>query len=878
MTMPILATKLYMPRPRPLAVPRPHLLERLEQGLHRKLTMVSAPAGFGKTSLVSQWLSASGRPVAWLSLDGRDGDPARFLAYVVAALQTVSPGLGEAVLAGQGSSPPAPGEAELTALLNEIHGCALEFVLVLDDYHEVEETAVDRILDFILEHQPPHMHLVLISREDPALPLPRLRARAQLAELRAADLRFTPAEAAQFLHDVMGLNLGPEEVAALEKRTEGWIAGLQLAGISLQTEADNALFIQTFGGSNQFVLDYLLQEVLERQPTAVQEFLLATSILDNLCGPLCDAVLAAERGRGQRTLEYLDRANLFTVPLDSRRAWYRYHHLFADLLRKRLESRSAGTGATPVSAYHLRASIWYEAEGQAVEAFQHAAAAGELDRAERLVQGEGMPLHFRGAIRPVRKWLASLPESTMDSRPSLWVMFALALTLEGDGTAAQQAITAAENALHGGDPNDRTRDLSGTIAAIRAMLAVSYNDASTMIEQSRQALADLHPNNLPLRTTATWTLGYANQLLGNRASAAAAYHETIPLSATSGNRMITLAATISLGQVQWSQNDLAAAAATFRQVIGLLDDPRSPYLCEAYLGLGRIAYERNDLAAARTYGQQSAELAPRLGNVDTPATAGVLLAQVHLAEGDASGAAKLLQTAVQFAEQRGFAHILPKIAAAQVRVLLRQGHLDAAAARAAEHDLPRSQARVYLQQGNPGAALALLEPVLAEAQDREWRDEHLQALLLQALAYQELGEMEQALKALGQALAAAEQGGLVRLFVDEGAPAEELLAAAEALGRQTPYSARLRAAFNPPPEEGSEPRLLTSGQPLVEALSERELEVLALIAAGLTNREIGERLYVTESTIKGHNRNLFAKLQVQRRTEAVARARELGLL
>ena len=430
-TPPILTTKLYIPPPQPRVVLRPRLIERLNEGLHRKLTLISAPAGFGKTTLLSEWVASScSRPAAWLSLDEGDNDPTRFLAYLVAALQTIAPNIGEGVLGALQSPQPPPTESILTALLNEVTTIPDDLVLVLDDYHVIDARAVDDALDFLLEHLPPRMHLVIATREDPNLPLARLRARGQLTELRAADLRFTPSEAAEFLDQVMGLNLSAEEIAALETRTEGWIAGLQLAALSMRGREDVPGFIKTFTGSHHFVLDYLVEEVLQQQPESVQTFLLRTSILDRLCGPLCDAVLLDLSASGQETLEYLEHANLFLVPLDNERRWYRYHHLFAELLRQRLhQSAASSTGdeRESVAELHIRASVWCEDNGLEVEAFQHAAAADDVERAARLVEGGGMPLHFRGAVAPVLSWLESLPTTELDAMPSLWVMYASAM-------------------------------------------------------------------------------------------------------------------------------------------------------------------------------------------------------------------------------------------------------------------------------------------------------------------------------------------------------------------------------------------------------------------------------------------------------------------
>jgi LuxR family maltose regulon positive regulatory protein len=418
----LLRTKLYIPPLRPNLVPRLRLIEQLNQGLHlgHKLTLISAPAGFGKTTLVSEWVSGCEQPVTWLSLDEGDNDHARFLAYLVSALQIIAANTGEGVLAVFQSPQPPPTELILTTLLNEISTIPDSFVLVLDDYHVIDAQAIDNALKFLLEHLPPKMHLLIATREDPNLPLARLRARGQLTEMRATDLRFTSDEAAKFLNHVMGLNLSTENIAALETRTEGWIAGLQLAAISMQGRKDTTILIKSFTGSDRFVLDYLIEEVLQQQPESVQTFLLRTSILERLCGPLCDAVLRDPSASGQEILEYLERANLFIIPLDNERRWYRYHHLFADLLRQKLQQNAASSPVNEgrgMAEYHSRASIWYEDNGLEIEAFQHAAAANDVERAKRLVEGYGLPLSFRGALTPVLEWLGSLPTAALDARP-----------------------------------------------------------------------------------------------------------------------------------------------------------------------------------------------------------------------------------------------------------------------------------------------------------------------------------------------------------------------------------------------------------------------------------------------------------------------------
>jgi LuxR family maltose regulon positive regulatory protein len=812
MSTPTLATKLYIPPPRPNVVLRPRLIERLNEGLRqnqgfgRKLTLISAPAGFGKTTLVSEWVAGCERleptvRVAWLSLDEGDNDPARFLAYLVAALQTIaarqSPvgNIGEGVLGVLQSPQPPPIESILTTLLNEIAALPDDFILVLDDYHTIDSKPVDQALTFLVEHLPPQMHLVIATREDPQLPLARLRARGQLTELRATDLRFTPAEAAEFLNQVMGLNLSAEDIAVLETRTESWIAGLQLAALSMQGQQDVTSFIQSFTGSHHFVLDYLLEEVLQQQSESVQTFLLRTSILDRLCGPLCDAVCSVGTARldpsasGQETLEYLEHANLFIVPLDNERRWYRYHHLFADLLRQRLhQSASSGDEGRGVADLHIRASQWYEDNGLEIEAFHHAAAANDVERAERLIEGKGMPVHFRGTVTAILNWLESLPKTVLDARPSLWVRSATLSLVAGQTTGVEEKLQAAEAAkvaaaLQGAEPvpsavegpDDKTRNLIGQIAAARATLALTQYQAETIIVQSRRALEYLPPDNLPFRFTAIWTLAFAYHLQGDRAAAVRTYTEALSISQASGDTFSTILATSGLGQVQELENQLYPAAETYRRVLQLMGDHPQPNACEVHLGLARICYEWNDLDAAEQHGQQSLQLARQYDNViDRFIISEVFLARLKLAQGDVAEAAAMLAQAEQSVRQHNFVHRMPEVAAAQVLALLRQGNLAAAAQLAQTHQLPISQARVHLAQGNTSAALGLLEPLRQQMEEKGWEDERLKVMVLQAVAHHAHGEKDKAAQLLGDALALAEPGGFIRVFVDEGFPMAQL--------------------------------------------------------------------------------------------------------
>ena len=861
------------------------MMERLDEGLHRRLALVSAPAGFGKTTLLGEWLSRREYPAAWLSLDEADNDPTHFLAYLVAALRTVTEGIGEGVLRSLQTPQPPSTEAIMTALINEIATVEDDFVLILDDYHVIETEPVDSALAFLLEHLPPRMHLLIATREDPHLPLARLRARGQLVEVRATDLRFTPDEAAEFLSRVMSMDLTAEEIAALEARTEGWIAGLQMAAISMQGYEDTTGFIGSFTGSHRFVLDYLVEEVLGRQSEDVQTFLLRTSVLDRMCGPLCDAILLDPSAPGQETLEYLENANLFVVPLDDKRRWYRYHHLFAELLRQRLQgsvASSTGSGGRDVAELHIRASRWYEDNGLNIEAFRHAAAAGDVDRAARLIEGEGIPRHFRGAVIAILDWLESLPKEVMDARPSLWWRHAALLLINGQTTGVEEKLGAAEAALQGAGTDDETRNLLGQIAAAKATLALTRYQVETVLTQSRRALEHLRPDNLSVRSSANWTLGLAYQLKGDRAAASSAFSEGISLSRASGDIFTIMLATTGLGSVQEAENRLHLAAETYRSVLRLAGDQPLQIVYDAYLGLARVLYEWNDLAAAEQHGRQSVDLARQYDSViDRFIVCEVFLARLRLARGEVAGAAAMLAQTGRSARQRNFVHRIPEVAGAQVLTLLRQGDLAAAARLAEAHELPVSQARVHLARGDAPAALAALEPLRRRAEARGWEDERLKVMVLRAVALHTRGEKDEATQLLGDALALAEPGGFVRIFVDEGTPMALLLSDASARGIMPDYTARLLAASEAEERKAADephPSPVIPEQSLVRPLSRRELEVLRLIAQGLSNYQIGEHLFLALDTVKGHNRRIFGKLSVQRRTEAVAKARSLGIL
>ncbi|CAG1013974.1 partial HTH-type transcriptional regulator MalT, partial [Anaerolineales bacterium] len=579
---------------------------------------------------------------------------------------------------------------------------------------------------------------------------------------------------------------------------------------------------------------------------------------------------------GQETLEYLERANLFIVPLDNERRWYRYHHLFGDLLRQRL-----GQSQTPeaIAQDHIRASEWHEINGLMFEAFHHATAADDMERAERLIGSKGMPLHLRDVATAVLDWLASLPPTVLDAKPWLRVRSATLALMAGQTTGVEEKLQAAEKALQNIEPDAATRDLIGQVACARATLALTRYETEVMLIQARRALEYLHPDNLSFRFTASWALASASLLRGDRATAAQASIEGISISQKSGDVFSTILATTNLGRVQESENQLYLAIETYRGILPLFGDHPQPNAAEVHLGLAHIYYEWNDLESAEQYGKQSLQLARQYDRViDRFIISEVFMSRLQLARGDVDGAAALLAQTEQSARRQNFLLRMPEIAAEQVLVLLRQGNMDAAVGLAQTYELPLSRARVFLAQGDTSIALAVLEPLRQQMEAKGWQDERLKVMVLQAVTLHMHGEKDKAVHLLSDALALAEPGGFIRTFVDEGLPMAQLLSETASRGVKQDYIGRLLAAFDAEKQTSTDKSDLPPAQALIEPLSQRELEVLRLIAQGLSNHEIGKRLFLALDTVKGHNRRIFDKLQVQRRTEAIVRARELGLI
>lgn len=887
MPVPILATKLYIPPPRLSVVPRPRLIDRLNEGLAKggKLTLVSAPAGFGKTTLVSEWIAQGGRLIAWLSLDGSDNDPARFISYMIAALQSIKAGIGESLLAALHSPQPLQIETILTTLLNEMSTIQKTFLLVLDDYHSVDSQLVDESLAFLVEHQPPQMHLVIATREDPNLPLARLRARGQCIEVRAADLRFTPAEAAEFLNRVMGLNLSEENIASLETRTEGWIAGLQLAAISMRGQPDPANFIQSFTGSHRFVMDYLLEEVLQQQPENIQSFLLRTSILDRVCGSLCDAAYPDSSVPGQVTLEYLEHANLFIAPLDNERRWYRYHHLFADLLRKRLGQNLT---SEEIAELHIRASEWYENNDLMLDAFHHAAAANAVERAERLMESRKMPLHRRGTASTILAWLDTLPDTVRNARPVLWWKQAALLLDIGQTVGVEENLQAAEIALNtAAMPNNMIRGLVGRIALAWATLALNQFEIETILTQARRALEYLNPDDFSYRSAATLTLGYGYYLQEDLAEAGRAYAEALSLAQAGGDIANIALARLRLGIIQADSNQLHQAVETYQQVLELISEYSPSNAAVAYMKLADIYYEWNNLDVAEKYLEQSSRLAQQYQHVvDRVVLNDLYTARLKLAQGDVSGAESIALQAEQTARHNNIRIRLPDFSFCLSEIRLRQGDLDAVDQLARENGLPLMQARVLIARGNPTAALDVTEVPRQKAEAKGMSYRLLNVMIVQSVALYAQGEKDKAVELLGEVMTQAEPGGFIRLFLNEGTRMAELLSIAAAQGIRPDYINKLLAAFPKsteviPQSKITDQKYLPMAQvqvfKMVEPLSEREMEVLRLLRSELSGPEIAGQLIVSLNTLRTHTKNIFNKLGVNNRRAAIRRAEEFDL-
>jgi len=901
----LLQTKLTAPALRQLLVRRNRLFKRLGDVHHMKLVLVSAPAGYGKTTLITafdkQETSRGKKSFSWLSLSEADNDPARFLAYFLAALKTagLELSLNETAVF---TLPPDMFMTDVVNSITESLSPQTHLIFVLDDYHLIQNRVIHEAITFLLEHMPAQMHLILTTRADPPLPLARWRARSQLLELRQQDLRFTPEEAADFLNQVMALSLTAADVETLNRRTEGWIAGLQMAAVSLQNRPDTTNFVQNFSGSHRYILDYLMEEVLSRQPEEVVHFLLQTAVLERLCAPLCDAISEASDGlvetnHAQTILEKLDTANLFILPLDQERQWYRYHRLFADLLRQRLVQ----TKPALVPLLHQRAAVWFETNGYPEEAIAHALLAEAYEHAARLIEQTAEAMLMRSEQVTFMRWVAALPEAELAKRPSLSLYYAYTLILEGHAPAE------IENVLQ----PVKIEDSPGELALVRSLLAIYLGDGATSIDLAQQALTHLDASRTFLRGMATWVLGIAYIFYGDLDRGWQALEQAVQLSQQVGNMTIAVSSWGRMANQVWRKGELHQAKRIYEQALILAKDEAErplPIAGEPHIGLARIYFEWNDLPAALEHAEIGLTLSERWREIS--GMAGIIwLARIKQAMGEPEVANKSLERARQIAiksEGTQFDDMAVDMTEAHLNLL--QGNLKAVALWCDSRQIPDEidlnalkmrddiidghlrkyefiiLARLRVAQKQPEAALALLLPLQTDAQRLQRRDLQIEIQILAAIAYQQLNQLAQADFHMQKALSLGEPGGFIRIFVDAGADVAEILKRQKAEGgRMKAYLQTLLAACGQIPEQSlTSTPLASSGQglpsPLVEPLSKRELEILTLIASGLSNREIAEELVLSLPTIKWHTSNIYGKLGVRNRTTAVAHARDLEIL
>jgi LuxR family maltose regulon positive regulatory protein len=903
-TLSILSTKLFIPPLRQDALPRVHLVEKVNAGREYPLTLISASAGSGKTTILSEWAAQADRQVAWVSLEPSDDDPAQFLAYFISAIQTIHRGFGEETLDSLQNVQGGNYKPLLTSLINEIARLPENFSLVFDDYHTITDASINELVVFLIEHSPPQLQLIFTSRIDPPWPLARFRARSQIYELRGQDLLFSVEEAAEFLNHTMGLNLSADQVKALEKRTEGWIAGLQLAALSIQGQRDVSGFIDAFAGSDIYIAEYLIEEILNRQPDDIQAFLLQTSILGRFNAELCQAVTGVKNG--QALLADLFRANVFLIPLDNEGNWYRYHHLFTDLLRVRLNQNAS---QDQIAGLHRRAAHWFERSGQNGLAVAHAVEARDFDKAAELIGQNARPLLFAGRLNKLRAWLDSMPEESFQAHPHLRFFLFWIDVLQGTADLAPQSIRAMDTLLDKLPPSEDNRRLRGEFMAVVCRAVTFSGRTAEGIRLAEAALEYLPTDALSPRARVNSALATAHDLEGRPDLAGLAYREAVDQALAARDYRLAAHTLMAEGLIQVNNGKLHQAAGTFQQIIDLAElagQQGAPNggagkvffpAGQGYIGLGSIFLEGHQLEKAESYLEQGVDLCTR-GGLDSVFVGKIQMSRLRQAQGDLEGAMHELQMPDQGHRVDAF-----DLAARQVRLALAQGDIDKAQPWAKPiieiisdpsaskrvpliflEGLELVAARFHLAQGEIDQCLALLEKLQATAAPGDRMGPLIDAHLLRALAFQKMNAgsiTTGALTGIATALELGSSQGYLLLFLEEGPALIPLLEAVidseTSSGEIKRYAQQLLEASAEAGRSGQGSAVPTADE-LIEQLTPREMEVLRLIAAGDSNQQIAEKLVITVRTVKKHTGNIYGKLNVGSRTQAVAFARQIGLL
>jgi LuxR family maltose regulon positive regulatory protein len=894
----LLQTKLYVPRERPSLVLRTNLIKKLSEGVQQgcKRALISAPAGSGKTTLLTQFVAQIEQPVAWLSLDEADDDPTRFWAYLIAACRTILEGVGESALSLLGSQQPLPADTVPTLLINDIAGLDQVLILILDDYHAIQTPAIQEGVSFLLEHLPDNLHIIISSRIDPPWPLSRYRVRYQLTEIRVRDLRFSLDETQEFLHQTVNLNLSSEDIAALEARTEGWVAGLQLAAIAMQSplqDLDTAAFVQAFTGSHLYVAEYLVEEILQRQPEPVQNFLLNTSILERLNAGLCDAVTGCEDG--QATLAALYRDNLFVIPMDAEGRWFRYHHLFADLLRARLPQVLS---TDEVGELHLKAATWYEENGLVQDAIKHALAAKDFERVASLVEQEARTLISSGQVRTLNRWLSALPETSFQAHPRLHIYRLWIELMQEKLDISVPALREKEALLRTLPPSPENEQLQVELMAVLCRFVAFAGDTAWAIQLAEEALSRLPDGETMLRARAYSALTASHWIEGDVDKANQAYDRCLSLALEDGNYNLAAHTSMMMAISQIDYGQLYAAARTSQAIIDMGEKAGQKVFFlagQGYIGLAEVHLEWYDLETAVTYLEQGMTLC-RQGGLAGLSAGHAIKARLLQAQGEYQAAAAELELLGETGvDPTGTVRkILLRIAMDDLgeAVRLAQPWLNAVTDNAAAIRPPLlvleiiqiTLARLFLAQGKLDQAAQLLAQAQETAVVGNRVGRLIEIYLIQALIIQERNQGHanpEARQLLQRALELAAPENYMLLFLEEETAVTPLLQAV-VNHRESPiplkeYARKILSARR---QSGKPDANLPSGESigLVEELTPREMEVLQLVATGDSNQEIADKLFITVRTVKKHVTNILGKLTVNNRTQAVARAHELGLI